>query len=97
MSLNDEEPVAPSCYPRADPLFDALVCNPLAAIKRNHGLLNAGDLPLVQVQVFVYRLGGEERSAPAGALGEFLQPLLAGRINANADGCRGHVPYAVCA
>ena len=65
--------------------------NPLAAIERSHGFLNAGDLPLVQVQVLVYRLSGEERSAPAGALGQFLQSLLAGRINANADGCRGHV------
>ena len=65
--------------------------NSLAAIERSHGFLNAGDLPLVQVEVLVYRLSGEERSAPPGTLGQFLQSLLAGRINANADGCRGQV------
>ena len=74
--------------PGADPLFDLLMRNPLAAIERSHGFLNAGDLPLVQVEVFVYRLSGEGRSAPPGTLGQFLQSLLDDRINADADGCR---------
>ena len=45
----------------ADPLFDPLMWNPLAAIERSHGSLNAGHLPLVQLQVLVYRLSSEER------------------------------------
>src|SRR5262245_10225190 len=64
--------------------------NPLATIKRNHGFLNAGDLPLVQVDVLAYRLSGEEGPAPSGTLGQFLQSFLDHQINANADGCRGH-------
>jgi hypothetical protein len=69
--------------------------NPLASIERSYGCLNAGDLPLVQVQVLIYGLSGEERSAPSGALCQFLEPLLDGSINANADGCRGHVFHMV--
>jgi hypothetical protein len=58
----------------------------LSTIERSHSSLNAGDLPLVHIQVFVYRLSGEERSAPPNALGQFLEPLLDDRINTNADG-----------
>jgi hypothetical protein len=50
--------------------------NPLAAIERSLGFLNAADLPLVQVQVPIYRFSGEERSAPPGALGQFLDRFL---------------------
>ena len=60
--------------------------NPLAAIERSHGSLNDGDLPLVQVQVLIYRLSGEEGSAAPGALGQFLQSLFDPQIDANADG-----------
>lgn len=63
--------------------------NPLASLERSHGFLNVGNLPLVQVDVLGYRLGGEERTAPSGAApGQFLQSLPDPRINANRDGCR---------
>ena len=52
------------------------MCNPLPPIERNHGLLNAGDLPLIQVQVFVYGIGREERTTPSGAFGEFSSRFL---------------------
>ena len=51
--------------PGPDPLFDPLM-EPFAAIERSHDW-NAGGLPLVHVQVLIYRLSGEERSALPGA------------------------------
>jgi hypothetical protein len=44
--------------PGADPVFDPLMWNSPAAIERRHGFLNAGDLPLVQVEVTVYLARG---------------------------------------
>ena len=50
--------------------------NPLAAIEGSRGFLNADDLPLVQVEVLVYRLSGEERSAPPRLLASFSSRFL---------------------
>ena len=61
-------------------LTHSLTRSCLAAIERSHGFLNASDLQLVQVEVLIYRLSGEERSAPPRALVQFLEPLLDGRI-----------------
>ena len=37
---------------------DLLMRKPLVAIERSHGFLNAGDLPLVQVEVLLYLARG---------------------------------------
>jgi len=55
--------------PGVNPFPATLMRNSLTALKRSHSSLNPGDLPLVQIQIFVDRLGGEERSASPGALG----------------------------
>ena len=60
--------------PGNDPFADALVRDAFAAIERGEGFGDAGDLPLVDVEIGNDRFGGEERTAPTGALGEFLQP-----------------------
>ena len=55
---------------------------PFAAIERSHGW-NAGDLPLVQVQVLIYRLSGEERRLCPVLLASFSSRfLMAGSANA---------------
>ena len=41
---------------------------------------DADSLPFVQAEALVDRFSGEERAVPAGALGQFLQPLLDDRI-----------------
>jgi hypothetical protein len=43
-------------------LLTAFVSNALAAIERPHGALDAGDLPLVQIEIFVERFGREIRA-----------------------------------
>jgi len=40
---------APGC----DPIFDLLMHNSFAAIERSDRFLNAGNLPLIDVEVFV--------------------------------------------
>jgi hypothetical protein len=50
-----------------------------ASVKRGERARDAGDLPLVGVEVGGDRLGREERSAAARALGEFLKPFFAER------------------
>ena len=53
---------------------DARMRDALAAIERGEGFGDAGDLPLVGVEIGGNRFGGKERSAAAGALGELLKP-----------------------
>ena len=45
-----------------------------ASVKRGERARDAGDLPLVGVEVGGNRFGGEERSAATSALGELLKP-----------------------
>src|SRR5208282_4985835 len=82
--------------PRRDPFLDLLVGNPLAAVERRDRLLDAGDLPLVDIEILVDRLGREKRAAAAGAPGELLQPLLRGLIDTNGEGCGSHVVDVPC-
>ena len=68
-----------ACLPRADPILHALVGDAPATIKRGEGSRDAGDLPLVRVEVRGDCLGGEERTGAPCALGEFLKPALVER------------------
>jgi hypothetical protein len=51
----------------------------LAALKGSDSAENAGDLPLVDVEIFLDGFGREKGSAVAGALGELLQSCLVER------------------
>jgi hypothetical protein len=64
-------------------LLDALVRNAFAAVKRGEGSRDAGDLPLVRVEVRGDCLGGKERTGAPCALGEFLEPAFCGAIYAD--------------
>ena len=54
-----------------------------ASVKRGERARDAGDLPLVGVEVGGNRFGGEERPAAAGALGELLKAALGRATHAN--------------
>jgi hypothetical protein len=54
-----------------------------AAIKRGKRFGDAGDLPLVGVEVGGNRFGGQEGSASTGALGELLKAAFGRRTNSN--------------
>jgi hypothetical protein len=69
--------------PRADPLLDALVRNAFAAVERGEGSRDAGDLPLVRVEIRGDCLGGEERTRAPRAFGESFEPAFRGAIYAN--------------
>jgi hypothetical protein len=47
-----------------------------ASVKRGETARDAGDLPLVGVEVGGNRFGGEERSAATCAFGELLKSLF---------------------
>jgi hypothetical protein len=79
--------------PGSDPLLDFGMRNAFAAIQRGHGFSDAGDLPLIVVDELRERFGREKRSAAASTLGQLVQPLLDCGINANGDGCRGHIVH----
>lgn len=76
--------------PGRDPMFDLFMRNALASIERGNGTLYAGNLPFVDLEICVDRLGGEKRPAPASAVGEFLQTLSDSGIDANCKGSRTH-------
>ena len=76
MSSSAWDLVALFAVPGVDPVLDLRVGNPLAAIKRRKRFFNAGNLPLVQVEVFVDRLGSEERAASPGTRGQFSSRFL---------------------
>ena len=62
--------------PGSNPFADARVRNAFASVKRGKCPRDAGDLPLVGVEVGGNRFGGEERSAATSALGELLKSLF---------------------
>ena len=51
--------------PGMDPLLNLLVRDAFAALKRDYGPLDAGNLPFIRVEIVVERLGGEVRSGCA--------------------------------
>ena len=57
-----------ACLPGSNPIADARVRDAFAAVERGERFGDAGDLPLIGVEVGGNRLGREERSAAAGAL-----------------------------
>src|ERR1019366_6517617 len=59
-----------SRLPGSNPFADACVRDTFASVKRGECVRDAGDLPLVGVEVGGNRFGGEERSAATRALGE---------------------------
>src|SRR5438552_3363065 len=83
---------APGC----DPILDPLVGDRFAAIEGRDRPLDAGNLPLVDVEVLVDRLGREEGTAAARALGQFLQPLLGGGVDPHREGRRAHDLDPLC-
>lgn len=54
---------------------------------------DAGDLPLIHVEILVDRLGREERAAAPGVLGQAFEALLGGGINSNGECCCGHIVH----
>ena len=54
-----------------------------ASVKRGERARDAGDLPLVGVEVGGNRFGGEERSAATSALGELFKAALGRATYAN--------------
>jgi hypothetical protein len=67
----------PTAAPRRDPLFDLVVGDRFAAIERRDRSFDAGNLPLVDVEIRVDRLGREQRTAAAGARGQRSRRFLA--------------------
>jgi hypothetical protein len=62
--------------PGSNPLADARVRDAFASVKRGESARDAGDLPLIGVEVGGNRLGREERPAATGALGELFKAAL---------------------
>ena len=58
--------------PGMDPLLNLLVRDAFAALKRDYGPLDAGNLPFIRVEIVVERLGGEEGAGAPSTLGELL-------------------------
>src|SRR5258708_28703124 len=83
---------APGC----DPILDLLVRNSFAAIERGDRLLDAGNLPLIDVEVLLDRLAREERTAAARVLGQSFEPLLGGRVDPHGEGCCAHDLDSMC-
>lgn len=52
----------------------AWLSDAFSAVKRGERFCDAGDLPLVYVEVLVNGFGGEKRTAPTGTLGQLLKP-----------------------
>jgi hypothetical protein len=73
--------------PRCGPLPDALVRDAFAAVKRGDGAENAGDLPLVDVEIFLDGFGREERAGASRGARHFFEALLQRVSNAHGDGC----------
>jgi hypothetical protein len=59
-------------------------------IDRLYGLFDTGDLPFIDIDVFVDRFGGQERAASAGALGEPFKTFLDIGIDADGERCGRH-------
>jgi hypothetical protein len=78
-------------FPRGNPFLDALVRDAFAPVKRGDGAEHTGDLPLVDVEIFFDRFGGEEGTAAAGALGELLQSCFGGARKAHRNGVCVHM------
>ena len=58
--------------PIGNPFPDLVVTNGYAGIDRGDRLFDPGHLPLVDVQIFVNGLSGEERATAAGVLGKLF-------------------------
>ena len=59
--------------PGSDPIAHARVCNPFATIERGKRFSDAGNLPLVGVEIGGNRFSRQERTAATGALCELLK------------------------
>jgi hypothetical protein len=73
-----------------NPFLDALVRDAFAAVKRGDSAENTGDLPLVDVEIFLDGFGREEGPAAAGALGQLLQSRFRGVRKAHRNGVCVH-------
>jgi hypothetical protein len=60
---------------------------PLTGVERCDRLVNANDLPLVHIEIFIDGFCREECSAAAGALGEFLKALFDRTRYSHRKGC----------
>src|ERR1019366_5906518 len=69
--------------PGSNPFADARVRDTFASVKGGERARDAGDLPLVGVEVGGNRFGGEEGSAAAGAFGELFKAALGRATYAN--------------
>jgi hypothetical protein len=72
--------------PRFNPVPDLIVGHGVAAVERGDRLTDAGDLPLVGIEIFGDRLGGEKGPRAAGTPGEPLQSFLDVRLDAHGEG-----------
>ena len=61
--------------------LDDLGIDSFTAVERRDRLLDTGNLPFVNVEIFIDCLGCEERTTPTCALRQSLQPPFGGRID----------------
>ena len=76
--------------PGIDPIPDFLVRNAAAAVKRDYGPFDAGNLPFIRVEVLVERLGGEEGPGAPSTLRELFQSFVDARVDADGEGRGRH-------
>jgi hypothetical protein len=69
--------------PGSDPFADARVGDAFVAVKRRKRFGDAGDLPLIGVEIGGNRLGREERTGAAGILSELFKTAFGRTPNAN--------------